>query len=150
MGLVFCLYIFSGSYEKTGQMETTVHESFIAFSKIKMWASRTECPLAIKESKRVYDKFYSDNAESRVADEEDPVATDEWDVIPPRTKGKGVLVEKPRLYILLTSAYIQIHVLNSPDIVTTVSCTARKNVILVTASYYSRRKIEHQRAFRLS
>lgn len=85
-------------------METTAHESFIAFSKIKMWASRTDCPLAIKESKRVYDKFYSDNGESHAREDEDPVATDEWDFIPPSMKGKGVLFELLRSSVFLIAS----------------------------------------------
>lgn len=59
-----------GSDIEIGQMETTVHKLFIAYSKIKMWSIRPECPPTIKECRQIYEKLYTDNAEESIEDDE--------------------------------------------------------------------------------
>ena len=46
-----------------GQPEPSIHERFIAFSKVKVWSSRPDCPEVIQECRTIYDNLYPDSAD---------------------------------------------------------------------------------------
>ncbi|KAL5512268.1 hypothetical protein ACEPAG_9351 [Sanghuangporus baumii] len=71
---------------KFGQLESSVHDSFVAFSRIKLWSSKPGCPIAIKECRRIYDKLYPDNLDRSQLVDHDEQAENEDDRVCSRKK----------------------------------------------------------------
>jgi hypothetical protein len=80
---------------QTGEMEATMHRSFIRASRLKAWLSRTDCPPAIRECRILFDKLFpsgvTETADMNDNPTDDPTGTSTANIPPPAQRSSEVI-----------------------------------------------------------
>jgi hypothetical protein len=63
-----------------GELESTIHRSFLKIARLKSWLTRPSCPPSIKTCKALFDKTFS--VESHSDENHPPPSSDRWTQLP--------------------------------------------------------------------
>lgn len=119
----------------TGQLETSIHEQFIAFSRVKLWSSRPDCPAIIRECRSIYDRLYPDNAARPIVDDDvrmkgpEDEEDDEWN--PRRCRRRIALPRHLQGLLLVSSTVRYARHLHNGVLYSITACHVGNSLVLV-------------------